>query len=82
MTNTMMNMKHSESAQISLVLKHLESGRKINPLEALSLYGCYRLGAIIFKLKEEGYNISSKIECYTKPNGRRGKYAVYTLEEI
>jgi hypothetical protein len=76
----MTKVKHSEDAQISLVLKHLESGRKINPLEALSLYGCYRLGAIIFMLKAEGYNISSEVIHYKKENGRRGKYAVYRLE--
>ena len=72
--------KHKEDSQMSLVLRHLQSGREITPLEALSLYGCYRLGAIIFDLKAEGYNISSEIINYKKENGRRGLYAVYRLE--
>lgn len=74
--------KHNADSQPALVLGHLKKGKEIAPLEALNLYGCYRLGAIIFILRAEGYNISSRIEKYTKPNGRKGRYAVYKLEEI
>ncbi len=40
MTNTMTKVKHSENAQISLVLKHLESGNGRR-----GLYAVYRLEA-------------------------------------
>lgn len=72
--------KHSETSQIAMVLNHLKTGEEINPLQALSLYGAYRLGAIIFDLKDEGYNIVSRIEYFEKSNGRQGRYAVYRLE--
>lgn len=54
---------------------------EINPHIALSKYGCFRLGAVIFLLKGEGYNIATRLELYTKPSGKRGRYAVYRLEE-
>lgn len=73
--------KHKVDSQAMLVLEHLKTGAEINPLEALSLYGIYRLGAIIFILRGEGYGISSRLEFFTKPSGRKGHYAVYRLEE-
>ena len=72
---------HNEKSQAGLVLGHLLSGAEINPLEALNKYGCYRLGAVIFNLKQEGYKIRTRIEHFKKPNGRNGHYAVYKLEE-
>ena len=73
--------QHRVDSQITVILKHLQSGKEINPLEALSKYGVYRLGAIIFWLKKEGYNIISRREDYLKPSGKKGHYAVYRLEE-
>lgn len=73
--------KHKADSQAMLVLEHLKTGAEINPLEALSLYGIYRLGAIIFILRGEGYGISSRLEFFKKPSGRKGHYAVYKLEE-
>ena len=73
--------KHASNAQTTLVLNHLRSGKSINPLEALSEYGVYRLGAIIFTLKQEGHNISSQLVFFRKPSGTTGRYAVYRLEE-
>lgn len=67
--------------QKELILKHLQDKKKITPLEALSLYGCYRLGAIIFKLKREGHKIITELEICKKEDGRRTRYAVYRLEE-
>ena len=72
---------HCETSQMAMVLKHLESGKEINPIEALNKYGCFRLGAVIFALKKEGYLISSRIHRYKKPSGRDGHYAIYKLEE-
>lgn len=71
---------HSSDSQMAVVLRHLKAGQEINPLQALTLYGVYRLGAIIFNLKQEGYNIVSRLEYFDKPTGRRGHYAVYRLE--
>lgn len=46
--------------QTELIKKHLEDGRTITPIEALSLYGCFRLGARIYNLKQQGVKIESK----------------------
>lgn len=73
--------KHADNSQIALILKHMQRGKEISPLEALNEYGAFRLGAIIYKLKEEGYNIATRLEYVEKPSGRRGHYAVYRLEE-
>lgn len=73
--------EHKADSQISLVLNHLKNNKEIAPLEALRLYGCYRLGAVIFDLKAEGYKITTRMEKITKANGKKGKYAVYRLEE-
>ena len=54
----------------------LESGRSITPIEALEMFGSFRLGAIIFTLREEGMPI--KTEFVT--NRYKTKFAKYTLE--
>ena len=72
---------HKCDSQIALILNHMKTIGEIAPLEALSRYGCYRLGAIILRLKKEGYAIATRIEYFDKPSGRKGHYAVYRLEE-
>lgn len=72
---------HNSDSQAALILNHLISGREISPMEALEKYGCFRLGAIIYILKGEGYKIHTRIHRYKKPSGRNGHYAVYKLEE-
>jgi len=60
--------------QKEAILRHLQSGGTITPLEALELYGCYRLGARIWELRDEGYTIQSE-------NVKQGKktFASYKL---
>jgi len=42
------------------ILNLLKRGRKITPLDALKKFGCFRLGARIWELKKEGYEIESQ----------------------
>jgi hypothetical protein len=77
----MIMAKHESDSQVMLILNHLKTGAEINPMDALKKYGCYRLGAVIYILKGEGYNIATRLELYTKPSGKRGRYAVYRLED-
>lgn len=70
---------HHNDSQTGLILSHLQSGREINPIEALNKYGCFRLGTVIFNLKQEGYTIHTRIHRYKKPSGREGHYAIYKL---
>uniref|UniRef100_A0A6M3LS25 Putative DNA binding, helix-turn-helix domain containing protein n=1 Tax=viral metagenome TaxID=1070528 RepID=A0A6M3LS25_9ZZZZ len=57
------------------ILTHLRSGRSLTQLEALDLYGCLRLGARIYDLKREGYDIEA--ENIEVSNGKH--VARYTL---
>jgi hypothetical protein len=41
--------------QTDQILKHLQGGGTLTPLEALDKFGCFRLGARIFDLKQEGH---------------------------
>ena len=63
-------------SQKDQVLDHLKSGRAITPLEALQWFGAFRLSAIIYDLKKDGWDIST--EMVTDP--RTGKsFAKYQL---
>jgi hypothetical protein len=60
--------------QNQLIRQHLESGKTITPLEALSMYGCLRLGARIYDLKRDGLRIKTD----RKTNGKKW-FAEYSL---
>lgn len=77
-----MKRTHLIDSQFTLILNHLKTGAEINPKIALEKYGCYRLGAVIYDLRQEGYHISARLEYYKKPSGRKGHYAVYRLEDV
>ena len=47
--------------QIEEIRKHLQAGRPINPMEALSQYGCFRLSARIHELRRRGMDIKKRI---------------------
>ncbi len=48
-------------SQNEKIRRHLTMGRKITPLQALKMYGCFRLSARIHDLKQKGLRIVSKI---------------------
>ena len=63
-----------KQSQKDNVLKHLKQHGMITPLDALKLYGAFRLGAIIHTLRhEDGYNIKTDL---AKGDA---KYAIYSL---
>ena len=72
---------HRDDSQHKLVLEHMKHRGGIHPEMAHELYGIFRLGAIIFNIKKEGHKVDTKMVYYTKPSGRRGRYAVYSLAE-
>jgi hypothetical protein len=74
--NTTGRIYMKKRSQNERILDHLVQKKTINPLQALKLYGCFRLSSRIFDLKEKGINI----ETHTKKDRNTGKnYAVYTL---
>lgn len=62
--------------QKQMIMNHLRTYGGITPLEALNRYGCFRLGARIADLKNDGIGIRTEM---VKENGKR--YARYTLEQ-
>ncbi len=57
------------------ILYHLRNIGSLTPLDALQKYGCFRLGARILELRQEGYDIKTTMIEY---NGKR--FANYSLE--
>ncbi len=66
------------ASQNEKVKGHLVSGKTITPLEALSLYGCLRLGARIWDLRRKhGLPVVTEIV-----KGEQGKhYAKYSIPQ-
>ena len=56
------------------IKKYLLSKKTITPIQALNKFGCFRLAAVIYKLKNEGLKIVTEIE-YNK----KKQYAKYKL---
>lgn len=61
-------------SQTYQILNHLKE-RPLTPLDALKNYGCMRLSARIYDLKQQGYNIYTEIIA----NGDK-RYAQYFME--
>lgn len=73
-------MEENKTTQNQYVLSHLKQFGSIEPLTALREYGCYRLGAVIFDLRSEGYNIiTERMEAKSKITGRPVQFAKYIL---
>jgi len=65
-------MTETQTAQI---LRHLEERGTITPMEALTGYGCFRLGARIYELRQRGYDIETEM---VSSHGKR--YARYRMK--
>ena len=60
--------------QKEMIRNHLQANKSITPLEALEMYGCFRLPARIAELKEDGLQIKTDT---VKHNGKH--FARYRL---
>ena len=63
-----------KKSQKQLILDYLLEGNEITPMDALNKFGCFRLGARIADLRDEGYDIKTRIAKADK------RYAIYRLE--
>jgi len=61
------------------ILSYLKDGNSITPLDALQLFGCFRLGARIYDLRKQGENIVMERRKSVNQNGHRVSYALYHL---
>lgn len=77
-----MDYRNHKKTQMEKVLDHLKFEGPINPKQALELYGCFRLAAIIHVLRKEGHNITTDETPFVGRDGNPGHYATYTLQEM
>jgi hypothetical protein len=56
------------NSQSAHILAYLREGNSLTPLEALNRFGCFRLGARIWDLKQEGHDIHTDL---VEVNGKR-----------
>ena len=56
------------------VLAHLKSGKTFSQAEAIDLFNCYRLSAIIQRLRNAGYDIVTHHERNNSGIGRHARY--------
>lgn len=66
-------------SQNDQILNYLKAGNSITPVEALEMFGCFRLGARISDLRHQGYDIISQL---VERNGKRfAKYFLFQEEK-
>ena len=64
--------------QNDMILVALKNGERITPLSALESFGCFRLSARIWDLRNEGHPIKTKH--ISTPQGK--EVAEYSYEEV
>ena len=62
------------NTQLNQVLSHLKQGRSITQIDAIRLFNCYRLSAIIEKLRRQGCDIVTHNERNKSGIGRHARY--------
>ena len=65
--------------QQGLVLKHLQSKKYITSWEAIENYGITRLSAVIFNLRETGWDIQDKWVVEYNRYGQKTRFKRYFL---
>ena len=65
--------------QADRILKYLRTFGSIDPMQAIRDIGCYRLSARIKDLRDEGYDIQTKIVAQKNRYGETANFAVYSL---
>lgn len=68
-TNDEFFQEKKTATQASNILAHLKEGKAITPLEALNLYGCFRLAAVIYILKND-YGVEIETKRVKTPSGK------------
>lgn len=69
-----------ENSQYNTVMNHLIKHGSINTVEAVNKYNVYRLGAVIFDLRQGGMDIKTSVHTFDNVNGRKSNVAKYILQ--
>ena len=67
--------------QVERVLRHLKEVGSINPAQAITEYGIYRLAAVIFILREAGHSIDTDFAHGRNRYDEPVHWAVYSLQK-
>ena len=68
-------------SQNKQILKHLQDGNSITPIEALEKFSCFRLAARISDLRDKGHNIKT-LEEVSNSGKRYANYIYITKSEV
>ena len=69
----------AKKSQKDLILEYMEKNGSITPLEAQRFIGCMRLGARIWDLRRDGYDIIRELVSVPTRNGGHTLIAKYRL---
>ena len=67
-------------SQKEKILKYLQSGKGLTPLQAMNWWGCMRIGARVWELRDAGYPITTTMKTVKNRDGQRCIVAEYKLE--
>lgn len=70
---------HTNESQCTKILARLKAGKTITPLQALDEFGCNRLGARIWDLKQQGHEIGKRLVKVYNRYGEACHVAEYSL---
>jgi hypothetical protein len=76
--NNNLNTINCES-QNAAIARYLEEGGRLTPLQALDLFGCFRLAARIDDLRKKGMDIQTNIIRVQNEKGRVVRVGEYWL---
>lgn len=65
------------TTQVSRVRQHLEAGKTITPMQAIAVYGIFRLSSVIEDLRAEGI----EVDCVLKYDEMGKQYGEYRLRK-
>lgn len=67
--------------QYDRILQHLKIKNKITSWESITEYGVTRLSAVIYMLRQDGYNITSEFKSAKNRYGDVVSFVEYTLKD-
>jgi hypothetical protein len=62
------------------ILNHLKQGKSITQAEAINLFNCYRLSAVINRLRNLGHEIVTHQEPNHNSNGNHARYEYWEFK--
>ena len=63
------------------ILRHLKDYGSITSWEAINEYGITRISAVVYRLRKNGYKISTEFKTSKNRYGDKVSYGIYKLEE-